>query len=122
MQKGKVKKRGKSRRMAPLLPNLKKLLKPLAEASGKIWPHSHPYLYELMREAAAAAEIKLKDNALRHSFVSYRVAATKNVPQVALEAGNSQQIIDSNYRELVTEADSQAWFSINRIPKKEKRK
>lgn len=122
VQKGKVKKRGKSRRMAPLLPNLKKILKSLVQESGKVWPHSHPYIYELMREAAAGAEIKLKDNALRHSFVSYRVAATKNVPQVALESGNSPQIIDSNYRELVTEKDAETWFSINRIPKRKTKK
>jgi integrase len=120
VQKGKVKKRGKSRRMAPMLPNLKKILKSFTKEQGRVWPHSHPYLYELMRDSASKAGLTLKDNALRHSFVSYRVAATKNVSQVALEAGNSQQIIDSNYRELVTEADAHAWFSINRIPKKPK--
>src|SRR6185437_3473007 len=80
VQKGKVKKRGKSRRMAPLLPNLKRILKRFVKKEGKVWPHSHPYLYELMREAAASAKMQLKHNALRHSFVSYRVAATKNVP------------------------------------------
>src|SRR6185437_9723191 len=72
VQKGKVKKRGKSRRMAPLLPNLKKLLKPFAKESGKVWPHCHAYIYELMRDAVASAKITLKENALRHSFISYR--------------------------------------------------
>ncbi len=113
VQKGKVKKRGKSRRMAPLLPNLKRILKPFAKPEGKVWPHSHPYLYELLRETAAKAKITLKDNGLRHSFVSYRVAQMKNVPQVALESGNSPNIIDSNYRELVTEIDAQQWFAIH---------
>jgi len=112
VQKGKVKKRGKSRRMAPLLPNLKAILQPLAKSTGKVWPHSHPYLYELLREGADAAGLKLKSNALRHSFISYRVAAIKNVPQVALESGNSPEIIFSNYRELVTEADAKKWFGI----------
>jgi hypothetical protein len=66
-----------------------------------------------MRDAASNAKIELKDNALRHSFVSYRVVSIKNVPQVALESGNSPQMIDSNYRELVTdEGDAQEWFSI----------
>lgn len=55
---------------------------------------------------------KWKHNALRHSFISYRVAETKNVPQVALEAGNSPQIIFSNYRELVRPAEALKWFSI----------
>ena len=53
-----------------------------------------------------------KHNALRHSFISYRIAQIQNVQQVALEAGNSPQIIFSNYRELVRPADAQKWFSI----------
>jgi integrase len=112
VQKGKVKKRGKSRRVAPLLPNLKIILEKHRKASGPVWPHSHAYLHEAMRNAATRAEITLKDNALRHSFVSYRVAAIKNVPQVAYESGNSPQIIHSNYLELVIDADVQRWFAI----------
>jgi len=53
-----------------------------------------------------------KHNALRHSFISYRVSQTQNVAQVALEAGNSPQIIFSNYRELVRPADAKAWFAL----------
>ena len=37
-----------------------------------------------------------KHNALRHSFISYRVAQTQNVAQVALEAGNSPRVVFSN--------------------------
>ncbi len=53
-----------------------------------------------------------KHNALRHSFISYRVAMTQNVAQVALEAGNSPQMIFKHYRELVRPAAALAWFSI----------
>ena len=53
-----------------------------------------------------------KSNALRHSFISYRVAETQNVAQVALEAGNSPQVIFRNYRELVRPVEAKAWFSI----------
>lgn len=55
---------------------------------------------------------KWKHNALRHSFISYRVAMTQNVAQVALEAGNSPQMIFKHYRELVRPAAALAWFSI----------
>ena len=54
-----------------------------------------------------------KHNALRHSFISYRVAQVQNVAQVALEAGNSPRMVFSNYRELVRPADASAWFSIS---------
>jgi hypothetical protein len=53
-----------------------------------------------------------KHNALRHSFISYRVADIQNVAQVALEAGNSPQMIFRNYRELVKPLDAKRWFSI----------
>lgn len=55
---------------------------------------------------------KWKKNALRHSFISYRVAETQNVNQTALECGNSPAIIFKNYRELVREAEAKKWFAI----------
>jgi hypothetical protein len=36
----------------------------------------------------------------------------KNVDQVALEAGNSPEIIFEHYRELVTPKQANAWFAI----------
>jgi integrase len=53
-----------------------------------------------------------KHNALRHSFISYRVAQTQNVAQVALEAGNSPGMIFKHYRELVQPDEAKAWFAI----------
>ena len=54
-----------------------------------------------------------KHNALRHSFISYRVADIQNVAQVALEAGNSPQMIFKHYRKLVRPAEAKAWFAIS---------
>jgi len=53
-----------------------------------------------------------KHNALRHSFISYRVAETQDVAKVSLEAGNSPQMIFQHYRELVQPDAAKAWFSI----------
>jgi integrase len=53
-----------------------------------------------------------KHNALRHSFISYRLATVPNTAQVALEAGNSPQMIFRHYRELVRPADAEKWFGI----------
>jgi integrase len=53
-----------------------------------------------------------KHNALRHSFISYRVADIQNVAQVSLEAGNSPQMIFKHYRELVRPAAAKEWFAI----------
>ena len=57
-----------------------------------------------------------KQNALRHSYISYRVAQTQNVAQVSLEAGNTPQIVFSNYRELVRPVEAEKWFGI--VPQK----
>src|ERR1035437_9604251 len=53
-----------------------------------------------------------KHNALRHSFISYRLAAVPNTAQVALEAGDSPQMIFGHYRELGRAADGEKWFGI----------
>jgi len=56
--------------------------------------------------------VKWQVNALRHSFISYRVAESKDMAATALEAGNSPKVIFQNYRELVTPAEAKAWFGI----------
>ena len=53
-----------------------------------------------------------KHNALRHSFISYRVAETHDVAKVSLEAGNSPQMIFKHYRELVQPDAAKEWFAI----------
>ena len=57
-------------------------------------------------------KFKWKRNGLRHSFISYRVAQIQNVAQVALEAGNSPQMIFQHYKELARPDAAKAWFHI----------
>ena len=65
---------------------------------------------------AQKAGVKWKRNALRHSFISYKVALSQNVGQVALEAGNSPTMIFKHYRELVTIDEAKTWFAISPEP------
>ena len=51
-------------------------------------------------------------NGLRHSFISYRLAILDDTARVALEAGNSPQVIFGHYRELVTPEAAKAWFEV----------
>lgn len=53
-----------------------------------------------------------KHNALRHSFISYRLAAINDTAKVALEAGNSPQMIFQHYRELVRPTEAEKWFAV----------
>ena len=110
IKKGKAKTR--SRRLVPITENLALFLKDVAQRSGPVWPNSEPFLFDLMRDAGNDSGVKWKHNALRHSFISYRVAKIKNVNEVAMEAGNSPDMIFKHYRELVTEKEADAWFGV----------
>jgi len=124
-----------SRRIVPITGNLAKWLKDHAKDEGRVVPFDNVnkqigWLVEdtnlALKEAAEkdgkdpekAKKLKWKKNALRHSFISYRVAETQDVAKVALEAGNSPQIIFQHYRELVQPKEAKAWFGIKPAPTK----
>ena len=124
-----------SRRIVPITGNLAKWLKDHAKDEGRVVPFDNVnkqigWLVEdanlALKEAAEkdgkdpekAKKVKWKKNALRHSFISYRVAETQDVAKVALEAGNSPQIIFQHYRELVQPKEAKAWFGIKPAPAK----
>jgi hypothetical protein len=105
----------------PITENLAEWLKDVRQKEGPVWGQSLPYLFELQRDTAKDAGVVWKHNALRHSFISYRVASIKNVAEVALEAGNSPDIIFQHYRELVTGQTAKEWFGITPASVKELR-
>jgi integrase len=101
-----------ARRLVPLSDNLKAWLAPWREATGPIVPISDTP--GALGDVAVKARIPggWRQNALRHSFISYRVAETGDVPRTALEAGNSPKMIFRHYREVVDGEASKAWFNI----------
>lgn len=90
--------------------NLKAWLAPYASMEGPVFTsraddRAHRYAIRL--------GVGWKNNALRHSWISYAVKLTENIAAVSLEAGNSPQIIKTNYFELVEAPEAaQEWFSI----------
>lgn len=107
-----------SRRLVPITPNLNAWLKPHAKKSGPVveianTANAITRMIEATKpDEASAPTVKWKHNGLRHSFCSYRLAEVKNTAQVALEAGNSPQMIFRHYRELVSEERAKEWFAI----------
>ncbi len=109
---GSDKAKTRSRRLVPILPNLKQWLAPYASHSGKVWNGSDRERKRARRAMLKASGVKWKHNALRHSFISYRLAEIQNAAQVSLEAGNSPAMVFAFYRELVKPADAVKWFNV----------
>jgi integrase len=98
------------RRLVPIPENLKKWLLPYRQPRGKVVPYVNTT--KQLLKVAGAAGITWKHNALRHSFISYRVAECANVARVSDEAGNSPQMIHQHYLRRVKPALAAEWFSI----------
>ncbi len=110
-----------SRRLVPIQDNLKRWLKPHRKASGHICDYVNTSNQIDKLAARVDAKLKKKDptaaftwkrNAMRHSYISYRLAETQDVVKVSLEAGNSPQMIFQHYCELVRPEDAKSWFAI----------
>ena len=101
-----------ARRLVPLPDNLKAWLAPWRDRTGPVVCAND--VSGALGDVAIKAGIPggWRQNALRHSFISYRVAETGDVPRTALEAGNSPKMIFRHYREVVDEESAKAWFSI----------
>lgn len=111
-----------SRRLVPILPPLVEWIKPHAKPFGRVLTYSLPVcLAEAFATVAAKATkargagqppLKWKQNALRHSYASYRLAMTNDAAAVALELGNSPEKLFKNYRKVVTRSQAIAWFNV----------
>jgi integrase len=106
------------RRIVPLKANLKAFLLPMAKKSGKVITVVNT-TKQLLKAAAATGDeaneiepLEWKHNALRHTYISARVAECSDVPRVADEAGNSPQVIRSNYLKRIRPTAAAEWFSI----------
>jgi len=99
----------RSRRLVPILPNLDAWLRPLAK-KGPIITRDIRVHHEAAREAAGIRP--WPDNAMRHSFVSSRLAASGDAARTALESGHDQAVLFKNYREVCRPKDAALYFAI----------
>lgn len=92
----------RQRRLVPIQPNLAAWLA-LGGSLRGISPNR-------IREIGRAAGVPWPHNVTRHSFVSYRLAATGSAGATALEAGHSEAMLFRHYRALVTpQAAAEFW-------------
>ena len=69
-------------------------------------------MHFLLNYLGKKAGVGWRQNALRHSFASYRLAEIQDAAKVALEMGNTPDKLFRHYRELVTPDAAKEWFAI----------
>ncbi|HEX4638998.1 MAG TPA: site-specific integrase [Chthoniobacterales bacterium] len=118
IQVGKTKAKTATRRLVPIQPNLMRWLSPYRKRSGAIFRSDRSRANAAYHAIAEAKKIlgDWPSNALRHSYATYRLAHCHDSARVALEMGNSAQMLFRNYRELADEQDATAWFAIEPRP------
>jgi integrase len=100
-----------ARRLVPISDNLARWLAS-SSRDGLVWQNTKGMFHKVRSSVAEEAQVNWKQNGLRHSWISYRLALLQDVNRVALEAGNSPQMIFRHYRELVTPQEARTWFAI----------
>lgn len=95
--------KGRARRLVSIRPTLQAWLAICRKKNGPICPqsrkneHQRKLEYEFRKEFGGLAK-----NVLRHSFISYALGSGETVDKIAMESGNSPDIIFRHYREIVT--------------------
>jgi integrase len=99
------------RRIIRIQPNLAQWLAPFSALGGAVVPVNARKKLDAVRRAAVLS--RWSKNGLRHSFASYRLAATNDSATVAAELGHStSQMLYSTYRELVLPEDAERYWKI----------
>lgn len=104
-----VSKTGK-RRFVPICAAAMSFLGDFRNATGPVVPRKA--LSNEIRKWVRRSGVKWKDDVLRHSYASYRLAETQDIQALSLEMGNSPKIIHDHYLELKHEDEATEWFAI----------
>jgi integrase len=104
------------RRIIPICDALIQRLAPWREARGPVCKDKIPQreIEQILAKVKTVhPDFRWKHNALRHAYGSFRTALTQNVPQVALEMGNSVGMVKRHYLEAKTFEEGLRWFQIS---------
>jgi integrase len=99
------------KRFVKIQPNLNAWLTPHCLNSGKVvapvnFRRSYP------ADKAAAGLNDWPVNAMRHSFGSYHVAQFNDIPALAVQMGNSPEIIERHYRKAVRPKEAHRYWAL----------
>jgi site-specific recombinase XerD len=100
-----------TRRLVTVQSNLQNWLLSFGRSTGPVTPTNFQVRANEDRHRAELTR-PWPNNALRHSFASYYLAAFHDAAKLALEMGNSPRMIFKHYRELVRPCDAARYWSI----------
>ena len=102
-----------SRRTVPICGAASMWLDQFKGSEGPIWGRKSDYWSKALNRLHRKVGVKQLPNGLRHSYISYRLTLTGDVNRTALEAGNSANVIHSNYHALVEDPrEADHWFEV----------
>lgn len=123
---GAVARKTKKPRRAELGATLRRWLDPFHSAVGPLYQcgdirAEKKLLWELAQETrrlraviskATGSDWRWKNDALRHSYGSYRYAQVKDFAPIASWMGNSVKVVRDRYYDSKSEQDANAWFDV----------
>lgn len=98
------------RRLVPISENLAAWIRPVAATAGPVAPIGLRKRFDAVKARAGLTD--WPQNAMRHSFGSYRLAQCHDAARVSLEMGNSPQMVFAHYRELVKAKDAALYWTL----------
>jgi integrase len=109
---GKTKSKTRSRRLIETPANLFAWLEPYRNCTGPVWTGHRDTFHSHLRDLLASVKIPMRDNALRHAFISHSYALDGNENRVAMQAGNSPGMVHRHYKGLLTRKQAEAYFNV----------
>lgn len=110
----------RSARLVPITDNLACWLAGRRPSTGGSLIPSRTTWIRRRRKVLEKARITMGPDVPRHSFASYRLAATGDEARTALECGHSAAVLHRFYKQLATEATAREYFAI--APRQRKKK
>jgi hypothetical protein len=101
------------RRIAIIPDNAVAWLKHVEKKIGFVVPqHIVQNLNRYTGMMATESGVEWKNNALRHSYVTYAMAQERDAWKVSEQVGNSPRVLQAHYKGLVLASDAVEWFNI----------
>jgi integrase len=122
-----AKSKTRQRRHVPIAENLAAWIRPLAKLRGPVAPTALRKRFDKCRRDAGfgtsrvvtrkgrkvGAKLgKWPQNAMRHSYGTYRLEQSHDAARVSLEMGNSPHMVFAHYRQLVKPKDAERYWKI----------